>query len=58
MFRYDAKLVDNILRGTRPGDIHGRAADEVRVGHQSHARQGAWPDHAPTLLALADEVIE
>jgi hypothetical protein len=36
-------------------DDKGESIFEKRCWHQPQSRQGAWP---PTLLALADEVIE
>jgi len=56
LHRRAADFVDKILRGAKPAEIPGRAADQVRSGDQ--------PDHwlglavPPTLLARADEVIE
>jgi len=56
LHRRAADFVDKILRGAKPAEILGRAADQVRSGDQ--------PDHwlglavPPTLLARADEVIE
>jgi hypothetical protein len=36
----------------------GRAAHQIRAGHQSEDHPLAEPGHPPSLLALADEVIE
>jgi hypothetical protein len=41
-----------------PGPTRILRALQVRVGHQSQDREDAWADGAPTLLAIADEVIE
>ena len=57
-YRRAATYVDKHSQGRKARRPASRAADEIRVGHQSQDRQGAWPRYAAKLLARADEVIE
>ena len=47
-----AVYVDKIFKGAKPGRPPGRAADQVRAGHQPQDRQGARP-HDPAVAAGA-----
>ena len=57
-FRQVGVYTGRILKGEKPADLPVAAADQVRAGAQPQDREGARPRHPPTLLALADEVIE
>ena len=43
LYRRGAEYVDKILQGRQAGGPAGRAADQVRAGHQPQDRQGARP---------------
>jgi putative tryptophan/tyrosine transport system substrate-binding protein len=53
-----ADMVDQVLRGEKPADLAGPAADQIRASDQSQDRKRARSDDTPALLARADEVIE
>jgi ABC-type uncharacterized transport system substrate-binding protein len=46
LFRRGAEFVDKILHGTKPADISGRAANQIRSRHQSDDRKGARPHYS------------
>jgi len=54
-----AGYVDKILRGAKARRLAGRAADQVRTGHQSkRTAKILGIEVSPALLATADEIIE
>ena len=58
MYRRAATYVDKILKGAKPADLPVEQAHEVRVGPQPQDREGTRDHDAPSLLLLADEVIQ
>ena len=53
-----ARITWRPFSGEKASRLAGRDANQVRAGHQCRGRQGAGFDVPPSLLALADEVIE
>ncbi len=58
-YRQAGVYAGRILNGAPSLPIcRGRAAHQVRAGHQPQDRQGAWPHRVGQMLVAADEVIE
>jgi hypothetical protein len=57
-FRHAGTYVAKILGATNPGDLPIEQTSKFIFRDQSEDRQRARHCRAPTLLALADEVIE
>jgi putative ABC transport system substrate-binding protein len=58
LFRKTAGYVDRILKGTKPSDLPVQQADRFELVLNLNAARELSLDISPTLLALADEVIE
>jgi putative ABC transport system substrate-binding protein len=58
MFRRAAELVNKILRGTKPSDIPVEQATKFDLLVNVRTARALGLQVPPTLLALADEVIE
>jgi putative tryptophan/tyrosine transport system substrate-binding protein len=58
IFRRSADYVDRILKGTSPGDLPAQAPTKFELAINLNTAKTLGLDVPPTLLALADEVVE
>ena len=53
-----SQYVARILKGTKPADLPGAAANQIRTGDQPQTAKALGLTVPPTLIAIADEIIE
>ena len=57
-YRQAGVYTGRVLKGEKPADSAGPAADQIRACHQPQTAKALGLEVPPTLLARADEVIE